>query len=285
MTKRCSRNYVHKLLEENPDWNVLDLGCGSDGFLRANVYADIEDYSDVYEKRFVQTQADDTPFEDKEFDFSISTHVAEHVPDPVKFLRELVRISKRGYIEVPTPMMDNMGTGNDNPPPHGHLWWVTFDDDDQYMDFKRRQEVMQPFMEARDTTYFLPFFRDSMVTGIYWENEIKAKVSRPVFTYKAGDSSGDVVIDLHNKEYGRMWTPMINQVDYMMNYAALMGSPGVFGEYEKDSEGNTTGFRSSPENQKNAGRSFINSAFASKRAVYQELARRQDEAQSGKNNK
>ena len=34
MTKRCSRNYVHKLLEENPDWNVLDLGCGSDGFLR-----------------------------------------------------------------------------------------------------------------------------------------------------------------------------------------------------------------------------------------------------------
>ena len=71
----------------------------------------------------------------------------------------------------------------------------------------------------------------------------------------------------------------------MMNAAASLGTPGVFGEYEKDSEGNSTGFRSSPENQKNLGRYFISSAFASKRAVHKELARRKDEAQSGKDKK
>ena len=141
MIELSTREHVFDIISSNPDWEVLDLGCGTDGIRLATAYADIEERSASYlNKRFVQTEACTTPFEDKEFDFSISTHVAEHVPDPVKFLRELVRVSKRGYIEVPTPMMDNMGCGNDNPPPHGHLWWVTFDDDDQYIDFKRRQE-------------------------------------------------------------------------------------------------------------------------------------------------
>ena len=118
MIKRSRREHCLQLCEQNPDWNTLDLGCGRDGIKLVNVYADIENYeSDYPGKRFVQTVANDTPFEDKEFDFVFCNHIAEHVTDPAAFCKELVRISKRGFIEVPMPFFDNLVVGNSNPPP------------------------------------------------------------------------------------------------------------------------------------------------------------------------
>ncbi len=42
------------------------------------------------------------PWPDKFFDFSVCSHLLEDVRDPVAVCRELVRVSKRGYIEVPS---------------------------------------------------------------------------------------------------------------------------------------------------------------------------------------
>jgi ubiquinone/menaquinone biosynthesis C-methylase UbiE len=41
------------------------------------------------------------PFAEKEFDFTYCSHVLEHVADPAAACREIMRISKRGYIECP----------------------------------------------------------------------------------------------------------------------------------------------------------------------------------------
>ena len=107
-----------KMIKGNPNWNVLDLGCGTDGWKCANMYCDVVDCTKHYsEGVFVQSEGDKTPFADKEFDFVIATHIAEHVPDPKKFMAELMRISKRGYIETPTPFFDNLVVGNGNPIP------------------------------------------------------------------------------------------------------------------------------------------------------------------------
>jgi SAM-dependent methyltransferase len=289
MTKRRTRNYVHKLLEDNPDWNVLDTGCGSDGFLRANVYADITDQSDAYkDKRFVQTPADDTPFEDKEFDFVIATHVAEHVPDPVKFLAELVRISKRGYIEVPTPFFDNAASGNDNPPPHGHLWWVTFNDDEEYIDFKPRQKILSnPFLEAIDTTFLVPFFGDQMVTGIYWENEIRAKVSRPIFSYNAGDSAPEIILNYQDSKPPVVWTPIINMVDYLINIGIENnpnpeGQSSVYGSRTVDNNGYPI-YKFSDDNLMHLGKWFATTAIQSRREVAIQMNNRRHEAQLRQN--
>ena len=108
MIKRTNRKHILELFEQNPEWNILDLGGGRDPFSAAQIVADIEDYSELFEKdhkgkRFVQAVANETPFENKEFDFVIATHIAEHVPDPEKFIKELTRRGKRGFVEVPTP--------------------------------------------------------------------------------------------------------------------------------------------------------------------------------------
>ena len=41
------------------------------------------------------------PFDDKQFDLAVCSHVIEHVEDPRKLLREIKRISKKQVFEVP----------------------------------------------------------------------------------------------------------------------------------------------------------------------------------------
>ena len=66
------------------------------------------DLSDHYkDKSFVKITEKKLPFKDKEFDFVIASHVAEHVEDISYFLNELSRVGKKGYIEVPTRLEDN----------------------------------------------------------------------------------------------------------------------------------------------------------------------------------
>ena len=201
--KRTIREEMIRTLEKNPDWEVLDLGCSRSGWTNANVYADIEDYKEHYEaldKKFVQTVADETPFKDGQFDFVIACHIAEHMTDPDKFFKELTRISKRGYIEVPTPFFDNFTFGNSGPLPHGHAWWVTFDDVTNEMVFKPRYQVVKESIHPRDTTFLLPFFRDSMITSLYWEGEISFRMDDSTFSYEAGNGDPVQKLDLHGKK-------------------------------------------------------------------------------------
>src|ERR1041385_281982 len=47
------------------------------------------------------------PFEDKFFDFSICSHTLEDIRDPLYVCSELIRVSKRGYIEVPSRAIES----------------------------------------------------------------------------------------------------------------------------------------------------------------------------------
>ncbi len=50
------------------------------------------------------------PLEDRSIDFGFSTHVLEHVPNPRQFLREIHRVCKKAFIEVPIDFSDNIPT-------------------------------------------------------------------------------------------------------------------------------------------------------------------------------
>jgi hypothetical protein len=47
------------------------------------------------------------PFSDKQFDFSICSQTLEDVRDPLYVCSELMRVSKRGYIEVPSRLYES----------------------------------------------------------------------------------------------------------------------------------------------------------------------------------
>ena len=58
--------------------------------------------------------AENLPFKDKTFDFVIAAHVLEHSAHPEKFLSELQRVAKSGYIEVPDAIMERLNPYKDH---------------------------------------------------------------------------------------------------------------------------------------------------------------------------
>ena len=125
MISRSSKTYIENLLSQKKDWKILDIGCGYSANNYATTICDVQDLSNFYKnKNFVILKNNDLPFDDNQFDFVISSHVMEHVKDLKYFIKEIERVSKRGYIELPTKLEDNLVFENKKE----HLWQMDFDD-------------------------------------------------------------------------------------------------------------------------------------------------------------
>ena len=101
---------------------VLDVGGWHDPFNLATHVIDIATYATRLKpnaldpedtERFTEQSwavADiclgDWPWPDKYFDFSICSHTLEDVRDPLAVCAELLRVSRRGYIEVPSRLRE-----------------------------------------------------------------------------------------------------------------------------------------------------------------------------------
>lgn len=109
-----------------PTDKVLDVGGWFTPLNRADAVIDIMPYetrnqagaflTDVWpDERFtrdtyIQKDICDGgrwPFTDKEFDFALCSHTLEDVRDPLAVCREIVRVAKSGYIEVPSRLVES----------------------------------------------------------------------------------------------------------------------------------------------------------------------------------
>jgi hypothetical protein len=119
-----------------PDDVVVDVGGWADPFERADWVVDLMPYDTrgLYEREgWVQPRVRDRerftaetwvqrdicdrepyPFADKSVDFAICSHTLEDVRDPVWVCRELQRIAKAGYVEVPS-RLEEQSWGVDGP--------------------------------------------------------------------------------------------------------------------------------------------------------------------------
>ena len=177
MLKRTTISYVNNILAKNVDWNILDIGCGYRPHQNASVIADIQDFSNFYKKRkFIQIRGKNLPFKDKEFDFVISSHVIEHIEDFEFFLKELERISSKGYIELPSRLGDNLVFENKN----DHIWWFTFDDINNFITASKKNQLIEPFVTVSTAKKFEDIFRESFVIELIWENKIEYKIDNKI---------------------------------------------------------------------------------------------------------
>ncbi|HEX6903875.1 MAG TPA: methyltransferase domain-containing protein [Thermoanaerobaculia bacterium] len=70
--------------------------------------------------------SDPWPFTDKQFDFAICSHTLEDLRDPLRVCRELNRVAKAGYIEVPSRLHESI-MGLERPGQVGlshHRWLI-----------------------------------------------------------------------------------------------------------------------------------------------------------------
>ena len=169
MLKRTSIKHINNILGKNPNWKILDIGCGYRAHKNASVLADVQDFSNFYkEKKFVQIKEKDLPFKDKEFDFVVASHVIEHVEDFEFFIKELERITSKGYIELPTRLGDNLVFENKN----DHVWWFYYDDINNKLIGSKRNQLVDPFITVSMAKLFEEIYRESLITELAWEDKI-----------------------------------------------------------------------------------------------------------------
>ena len=175
MIKRSSKQFVDNQISQNPNWNILDIGCGFTAHEKASVICDIQDLSNFYKnKKFVKLENKTLPFKNKEFDFVIASHVIEHVKDVEYFLSELQRVSSKGYIEVPTILEDNLVFENKN----DHLWHIEFDDNNNNLLISKRVQYLEPVVTVSIAKKLSKYFRQSLILELFWENSIEYKIKK-----------------------------------------------------------------------------------------------------------
>jgi hypothetical protein len=176
-----------RILERLQDDDVvLDVGGGSSPFARADWVIDLQAYADrarygppadpdserFSAETWVRRDICDRepwPFEDRRFDFSVCSHTLEDVRDPLYVCGELIRVSRAGYIEVPSRLEEQSygfqgpwaGWGH-------HRWLIDLDGDELTFVFKHH------VIHNRDSDHFPAGFQQALtaeqrVLGLYWE--------------------------------------------------------------------------------------------------------------------
>ena len=170
MIKRSSKQFIDNQIIQNPNWKVLDIGCGFTAHEKANVVCDVQDLSNFYkDKKFVKLNDKKLPFSDKEFDFVIASHVIEHVEDVRFFIKELERVSSKGYIELPTPLEDNLVFENKN----DHIWHLEFNDIENKLLIKKKIQYIEPLITVSTAKKLAKFFKQSLILELFWDNSIE----------------------------------------------------------------------------------------------------------------
>ncbi|MDD2384957.1 MAG: class I SAM-dependent methyltransferase [Sulfurospirillaceae bacterium] len=169
---------------------VLEVGPGNTPFYRSNVLLE-----KIYENdELAKLQAGGTekrnlkkeivyytgelfPFKDKEFDYVICSHVLEHIPlnQLDIFIKELMRVASRGYIEVPLftyEVLTNI---------EHHLSFVDVDNNNKLLFLEKKeenfagfayQEVLKMLEQSNSKMPFITCNPDTMFFGFEWEDTI-----------------------------------------------------------------------------------------------------------------
>ena len=158
---------------------LLDVGGWASPLARADWVIDLEPYETrgLYGKppteRFTaQTWVEHDictpwPFEDGQFDFAVCSHTLEDIRDPVFACKELQRVAKAGYLEVPSRVEEHM-TGVNGPwPGWAHHRWVC-DIRDGAITFVHKSHAIPPIAHKE-----LP--PERRVQWLWWEGSFACR--------------------------------------------------------------------------------------------------------------
>jgi SAM-dependent methyltransferase len=168
---------------------VLEIGPGSTPHSRSDEFLELSYNNDEEEQsQFGHTGKLETikkihfydgtvfPFEDKEFDYVICSHVLEHVEDIPGFLKEIFRISKGGYLEYPNMYYDYLFNFD------VHLNFISLKNSVMYWKKKKDtplssfSKIQNKFYELLSNSQFKGLINNNkelFVEGFEWDSEFE----------------------------------------------------------------------------------------------------------------
>jgi len=185
--RRLSWSLRRIFLKLPKDALILEVGSGGNPYPRSNVLLDA--YHDTQERHWealvhdrptILSFAENLPFKDKAFDYVIAAHVLEHSAFPEKFLSELERVAKAGYIETPDAFMERINPYKDHRLEvtiRNHKliirkkssWLVDKDLFDLY------EERVKPIV----TKHLIPNYPDDFHVRYFWKDKINFQILNP----------------------------------------------------------------------------------------------------------
>lgn len=164
---------------------VLDIGGWAKPFARADWVMDLMPYESrgLYggdhrgEERFGPEtwicrdicDRDPYPFEDDEIDFVICSHTLEDIRDPIWVCREMSRIAKAGYIEVPSRLEEQSHGIRGDWTGWGHHRWL-IDIDEGRIEFVFKPGVVHEGDAYRFPNWFYSqLTEEERVQTLWWQ--------------------------------------------------------------------------------------------------------------------
>lgn len=186
---------VRKILDMlQPTDVVLDIGGWACPFNRANYVMDVEPYEtrgyyrtiglpasqggdrkhfsrDTWIRRDICNR-EPYPFPDKSVDFVVCSHTLEDIRDPLWVCSEMVRIGKRGYVEVPSRLAESI-RGWESDRIAGlthHRWLIEIDPEAKALRFLMKHHMIHSHWRFS----FPPSFSRSLseeqrLSWLFWE--------------------------------------------------------------------------------------------------------------------
>ena len=170
---------------------VLEIGPGSSPFPRSDALLDkkLDDEEALkqrglepkieYNKPIYYYEGWKFPFQDNEFDYVICSQVLEHIlaDNFVNFIKEIERVAKRGYIEVPRLFYEYLFNF------HVHKWLINFKNgkllllDKRKIEFSHIQDVFYLMLRygGKKITLINDFI-DLFMIGYEWEGKINFEI-------------------------------------------------------------------------------------------------------------
>jgi SAM-dependent methyltransferase len=192
---------------------VLDVGSGGNPHPRADVLIDRLIGAEhrggdpmLIDRPAIIGDATKLPFKDKAFDYVIASHVLEHMPDPAKFLSELQRVAKAGYIETPNYICERFI------PSHAHCLEVALCNNKLIIN-KKTEYLVDSYISNLDylesnKRWGDLYFDDPDLFHVryFWENEINYEIANPHVScdwiedvYKNSSQVSDIVAGQNNR--------------------------------------------------------------------------------------
>jgi SAM-dependent methyltransferase len=257
LARRLASFYRRRIaISVGPDALVLDVGSGDKPHWRADVLLDRYVGAEHGGQRsgraaarvtrpLFDADAADMPFADHVFDYVVCSHVLEHVVDPDAVVKEITRVGKAGYIEVPDAASAKI---LDFP---SHLWWCRRDGSTLVFTAKKAR-AFDPEIESyiersgieRRLEKLLDYAFEYRIVSLTWEGSVDVRVEGtpdPAFVEKA------LAADPHHRTGHSMAGRMLTALMTLPHRGDRRRAPVLYDEIVKPELRTGTGERLEPK--------------------------------------